>query len=133
MKNLLVVAIFAMMFVPLVGATHTTGCTPTQDEKWIPISALGNTYYVKKLAKDDIRFPFEGPFVYQEANGLPGVQLGGTGLTGGWFPPGCDQIWTLSQFITSQTLPGGTGPCLFDDEDPVNDETCTHGPDTIVF
>ena len=75
-----------------------------------------------------------GTWLYQESNPFGDtLQRGGTGLTGAWFPPGCDQTWTLSQFIESQTLPGGTGPCLLIDEDPINDETCTHGPDTIIF
>jgi len=73
-----------------------------------------------------------GSWIYQENNTLEGLQRGGVGLTGTWIPPDCDETWHISQLFNSHRLPNGP-PCLLIDEDPINDGTCTHGLDTIIF
>jgi hypothetical protein len=56
----------------------------------------------------------DGTWLYEESNGLPGLQRGGIGLTGSCFPP-------------------QPAPCLVFDQDKINDETCGRGPDTLVW
>lgn len=104
----------AVLLMPVSIATHDTGCVPDQSPATsIPVPLLHKTFYIS----DD-------GFIYEETNGLEGLQRGGIGLLGDWFPPGCDQEWEPTD---------GTVPCLIVDEDPINSQTCGHGPDALII
>lgn len=68
-----------------------------------------------------------------------GLQRGGIGILGDWFPPGCDPVWgPLVEFHPNGSItihPGNAPsplPCLIADEDPITDTMCGHGPDRLI-
>jgi hypothetical protein len=67
-----------------------------------------------------------GTWIYQESNGIAGLQRGGVGYLGDYFPPACDLNWELYP-------QHGTYPCLITQWDYINDENCGNGPDTLIM
>jgi len=74
----------------------------------------------------------DGTWIYEETNGLAGLQRGGVGLLGDWFPPGCDQDWRVVVEPGHVSIPNAP-PCLIINEDPITDVTCNgEGPDHVI-
>ena len=127
MKTLAMFAALAVAasIVPLVNADHDIGCEPTSaDPATYNIVDLpdGTRLYVEERAVPEpanTNPPIpgsgfvlaDGTWIYQESNGVDGLQRGGTSIP---------------------CLPA-EDPCLVTGVDPVNDENCGHGPDTILF
>src|SRR5688572_5804515 len=95
------------------------------------VSLLGDTYYLEERDEPNIENGFEeivfdgGLWIYRESNGIGGLQRGGVGLFGDWFPTGCNQNWFSDPL-------SGTVPCLIINEDTWNDENYGAGPDSII-
>lgn len=127
-----------------VSATHVADCVPGQADpqmvRTIPVPNSDLTswrfYYVfedspNPLLVDPVLVPGggilagEGTFIYEEWNGLVGLQRGGSPLNP-YFPPGCDlnPDWKPTD---------GTIPCISYDADPANDENCHAGPDLLIW
>lgn len=123
MKTMMLVALAALVaFAPHVSAQ--SGCTPTSADPSTlnEFDANGNHYYVEERGNPLGTSPpvpgsgfvlGDGTWIYQESNLLAGLQRGGIGLTGSCLPP-------------------DPAPCVIIDKDPINDETCGSGPDTII-
>jgi len=132
MKTIAILAALAVAgsLVPFVNADHDIGCEPSSAD---PASYNridlpdGTILYVEERAVGEpantnppvpgsgfvlgIAGEGEGTWIYQESNGVDGLQRGGTSIP---------------------CLPA-EDPCLVTGVDPVNDENCGHGPDTILF
>lgn len=114
MARLALVAMVLLM-LPIGTAEGDPPCTPTSADpatyEILPIP--GKTFYhEERNSPAGPSFPGlgfllgDGTWVYEESNGLPGLQRGGSSLDVEWFA-----------FNT----------------DSVNDETCGAGPDTLYF
>jgi hypothetical protein len=119
MKALAYVPTIVLALVaPLTAATHDTGCVITSWQG--PVSVIvspvdGRSFYIIEDSPPGVPgggLPGDGIWVYEESNGLGGIQRGGVGLTGSCLPP--------EPF------------CLLIGADPIIDETCGHGPDRLV-
>jgi hypothetical protein len=144
--KLLVASLMLVLAMPVSVAQD---CTPTSADpaSVLVIDLLGRTSYCEERGNplgvpiplsgflfgpdadgDGIPEPFEGQgtWCYEETNGRGGMQRGGIGLLGDWFPPGCDQNpdWQPTDL---------TIPCLIIGEDDVDHETCGAGPDALII
>jgi hypothetical protein len=132
MKTLTLVGLAFLALAPLATATHDTGCVFTFADPAstnVIVSPLdGRTFYDEERGNPlGVPVPLSGFFIgpgpeplagqgtwlYEETNGLANLQRGGIGLTGSCFPADGDL-------------------CLLIDEDPIEDENCTHGRDAII-
>lgn len=161
MKTLTLVGLALLALAPLANATHVDPCevasapvgsyleidTPDgkkyyQEERGNPFGTpipMSGFFFGADADGDGVPelLEGEGSWTYEESNGLVGLQRGGIGLLGDWFPPGCDQEWGPLVNLTTPSVhpenaPEGV-PCLIIDEDPINDETCHAGPDTLII
>lgn len=67
----------------------------------------------------------EGTWWYRESNGLAGLQRGGTAVGGPCFPPPVDPG-------TPDFPQDDIDACVLVNTDPIDDENCEAGPDTII-
>ena len=75
----------------------------------------------------------DGTSWYEETNGMDQLQRGSQGISNiisPYNPIGCDASWHPDDH---PALPGGTGPCLVQGFDPIEDETCGFGPDMMYL
>jgi hypothetical protein len=121
MRRILASLALLGFLVPLASATHDTGCVPTSVDpatyRVVAEPVSGRTFY--DLEEDVAPNPnipgggvlwASGTWVYEEANGLDGLQRGDVGVLGPCLDPFCG----------------------FLDEDAVQDETCGHGADDLI-
>jgi hypothetical protein len=131
---ILAAALWTSAFLPADVSTAQT-CVPTGADPatYLTVVVAGRTFYQEERGNPvGTPVPFsglllgpdldgdgvpefgegQGSWTYEETNGLEGLQRGGVGLFGDDFPPG-----------SSQPLIVG--------EDPINDETCGGGPDSL--
>ena len=77
----------------------------------------------------------DGTWAYEESNGVPGLQRGGCGgLMWTPAPPPGLPVSPQGPAAANRCTPclPFEDPCLFG-VDPVNDENCGHGPDTLRY
>lgn len=140
MNALKMIAVIVLAIAPVAGASHpactpeaaswstyTFQCLPVDDQNdmdphaeciyfeergGIAVVFGGDAYVVpgSGYALGD------GSWQYDETWAVNGLQRGGIGVFGDYFPPGCD--------------PDST--CILIDEDPITDENCGHGPDVAI-
>ena len=133
LKGILAVCLLVSIPALVSAAASATTCP---DESEFKFTVNGNVYYIDQDHGPTVlggQLGSSPGSVWQESNNVPGLQIGGIGLTGSYFPPGCDQDWTLSDLVNDHRLPGGTGPCLLIDEYPISDQCDGAGPDTYFI